>query len=582
MDLDQYITKYYSATEKSNLWEQILKLAGEIMSEATLRKGEFAKYGNRRPQTLLNKIKSEEEEDQWIELKPLNKFEVGKVIIDPEGDNTKEALKTIEDFLKLPDNEEKLKGTIFKDTQFDILCPDGLHGKVVKLGDMQKTAEYGGRGAGVGPKAAAWEAIISIAHNGNTEGIGSKDLARVHKYIQPQGEYLQTAKDILKNITDDSDPLPEDKFIPMGSESGTPTDLWIEAFREANAGKPKGATLTSKTDVISGNIKMSFKKAGGSQLMSGGRGETMATIMAVERSHGEEFAEETRSLIKEMKDDVRDQFAAFKLSAGGTITQLQQSIADKTEEGTVLTAREVMIDVQETLNKEMTSKIRTLLKETRPALQEGSDEIYNSKSFKYYVCEEALTGNLKFGKNSNSAATHLFSFNPNAEFCSFKTINEKLIEEITPKTSFNISWKTSGTGGRTWIALKGIMSESKQSFTIHSFLEMVAHTTIAEELGLVEDELLSEGLLGTLSGALLRKIGDASYLVYNKVMAKLEKSLNIIFEKLMELASRGLSPVASFLGFEMAYADTPANPDVADLAMGNPPHHEEICKGLQH
>ena len=56
------------------------------------------------------------------------------------------------------------------------------------------------------------------------------------------------------------------------------TSKWDEYFIAATGKPAKGATKTPKTDMILGSANISLKKYGGSQLMSGGKSETLATL----------------------------------------------------------------------------------------------------------------------------------------------------------------------------------------------------------------------------------------------------------------------------------------------------------------
>ena len=86
-------------------------------------------------------------------------------------------------------------------------------------------------------------------------------------------------------------------------------------------------------------------------------------------------------------------------------------------------------------------------------------EIFNSNEIKREAVREAMSGIAKFA-DAEAAATHMMKFGVDGRG-EFVPIDEKLVNKYSAATKFNISFKTSGTGGRAWTALKGIYTEEK-------------------------------------------------------------------------------------------------------------------------
>ena len=61
------------------------------------------------------------------------------------------------------------------------------------------------------------------------------------------------------------------------------------------------------------------------------------------------------------------------------------------------------------------------------------------------VVREAMTGNKKF-KDSLPKATHILKFDERGK-SNYVKIDDKYVDYVASQTSFNISFKTSGTGG---------------------------------------------------------------------------------------------------------------------------------------
>ena len=91
------------------------------------------------------------------------------------------------------------------------------------------------------------------------------------------------------------------------------------------------------------------------------------------------------------------------------------------------------------------------------AMTNALTEIFNSDEIKKETVREAMSGRAKFA-DKNAAATHMMKFDTDGKG-EFVAIDEQLVSKYSSATSFNISFKTSGTGGRAWTALKGIYKE---------------------------------------------------------------------------------------------------------------------------
>ena len=86
------------------------------------------------------------------------------------------------------------------------------------------------------------------------------------------------------------------------------------------------------------------------------------------------------------------------------------------------------------------------------------EELLNTKEVNREVVREAMTGNQKF-KDQLPKATHILKFDENGK-ADYVKIDNKYVDYVASQTSFNISFKTAGTGKNAWTATKGIFKEA--------------------------------------------------------------------------------------------------------------------------
>jgi hypothetical protein len=74
------------------------------------------------------------------------------------------------------------------------------------------------------------------------------------------------------------------------------------------------------------------------------------------------------------------------------------------------------------------------------------------------VVREAMTGNQKF-KDPLPIASHILKFDEDGK-SNYIEIDNKYVDYVASQTSFNISFKTGGTGKGAWTATKAIFKEA--------------------------------------------------------------------------------------------------------------------------
>ena len=345
--------------------------------------------------------------------------------------------------------------------------------------------------------AADWEKVICVAYN-MKNGMSEEEAveaAEIDEWKPKHKTVLPAGHKIVENAFGGST---KGNMLHYGSGSGSVTAKWDEYFIKATGKKAGGPTLTPKTDMKLSNANISLKKYGGSQLMSGGQAETLATLgFAYDNAPDSIKTKAFDTAWNKLKEDIEEQYVSFKLPPGGQIGKISS--------GKMKVDKKLKDLVIDSLTKQsaMTDAIR---------------EIFQDNEIKKEVVREAMSGKAKFA-DKESAATHMMKFGVDGKG-DFIAIDEKLVNSYTSKTQFNISFKTSGTGKRAWTALKGIYKEEKINLD----------DIIAESIDETDKEFLEEGLFSKVVKTVKNWITRLLKKVWDKIKKFLMKSLDIALD----------------------------------------------------
>ncbi len=216
------------------------------------------------------------------------------------------------------------------------------------------------------------------------------------------------------------------KAVHLGSSSESITNIWKEYG---------GTDNTPKTDLMIGNYRISLKKSGGSQLMSGAKGETTATLYAVADKLGIQ-----EQITKEM-DDYLSKFSSGRFIDNLTTQKKKGNVAQE------------LVDADK-MHKEFTNKLKSYF-ESNP-------------TFRNTVIHEAMSGELKFGSNSSARATHILVFDEKTLIHKWHTIDDSsFINEKAAGTKINVSFKstssTTKARGKTYSIFSTLRLLNEQS-----------------------------------------------------------------------------------------------------------------------
>ena len=208
-------------------------------------------------------------------------------------------------------------------------------------------------------------------------------------------QYYAGNQQALDNIVESlPNNLGKMRKLPTSSKA---TNEWIELGKYKEVGmRPNN---TPKTDVFSDKARISFKKAGGSQLMSGYEQEARATLMYAAQEMGDE------SIIQQVES----------LFEQPWLRNINSSVESEARANAQIR------------NRDLTKTVK---------------DLFANKEFKRLVLLEATSGAAKYGKNSDNTADHVFVWDMlNSGKNKLYTI-EQYVDHIFDQAQVLISLKT--------------------------------------------------------------------------------------------------------------------------------------------
>ena len=383
------------------------------------------------------------------------------------------------------------------------------------------------------PKGADWESLITDKYNeivGGTDTSASEQAKKFYPdYDKPAIKVAQSFNKQLKMTT------PMTQFGGGGGKANL-SAMWL---------KYGGTNGTPKTDMYTKNYNISLKKKGGSQLASGGKGETISTFYAALEYMGEDRSSQKE--IDKIMSMIENNFAKIKnrqLTAG-TATKI---ISGKKE---VELTPKLKDDLEtfastEKFHKELNAEItKNLNFEKKP-------------EFLKWYCFEAMSGYKKFS-NKTSVASICVEFDANTGAISksipvtsdgkssglsgLPTVSKEVVT-IASKMKVFSTWKT---GDGSPASVLRVLPEENESFR-GIILDELYNDKIANKVmvNLQEDLLqgdeffLIERIFNKLK-ALTSKAKNWLNNMYKKIIIRVKSALNKIkeigaklFEKLFE------------------------------------------------
>jgi len=504
-----------------------------FVSEATLDRGELAKRPAR-PAMFAKKIwsgtKIETEKGSDIIIKKLEM-----------GGNEYDASKSSDEQRFLDD--------------FENLNPRGQGLKITdpktSWNNITKSADYGGK-AGKGPTGADWESIITHQLNKllDKEKSDTDAITIASKYYP---EYEALGVKIAKSFREEFG----DNTMTQYGGGGGKTNLsksWT---------KHGGTNATPKTDMYTSSYNVSLKKKGGSQLASGGKGETLATFYAALEYLGE--SKDNKEGISNIMDAIKNNFEQVALEYSKS--DLDDITSGKKNVNLSSSDKKELAKFTETekFHKDLNIKLQDVMK-----LEENKDFM------KWYVFE-AMSGFKKF-KDKKSIASVCVTFD--AERGGLEKINVtsdggssglkvnnaskiKLSQELITKSEkikVYSAWKSSGSKPYSVLRLSNYDPINPD---IVPLVDCTFNDIIREEL---QNDIEANNVVKTLQEelvmldefALIKKVFNKMKSVgksaldwvqgfFKRVMAKVGK----VFESIKKLGAKMFEGLFEFLGIEI-------------------------------
>lgn len=370
---------------------------------------------------------------------------------------------------------------------------------------------------GAAPTGEDWEALIICGYNGIDENSNEWKRAQVF-WSSYGGEARNIAAEFKKIIK-------SNKLSQLGSSTAALNSDW------------GGTNKTPKTDILGdSNEKISLKKAGGSQLMSAGKEETLATFDAAMKMVGENQPQLLKSFLSKLEEKMG------AMNEKGTITALQQ-LRDSGEELTPAQEKAVAEMDQLQLNAKEINK--------------DMEEVFKDMYFKTCFCFEAATGTSKFA-DKNAVANELIEFEPSGKITAhlpMKTISDARI--LAVKNSFFVSFKTGGSTAKPYLSLRTKqVSKSKLAENL-TFRDIISEEFSRYNFG---EKILLEGnrqrldefqLFNTFINNVKNLSGKIKQQVKN-ILSAIMKRVKEAIDYIKTLGGKMFNAILNFLGMEVS------------------------------
>ena len=413
-----------------------------------------------------------------------------------------------------------------------------------KLTDVLKTGDFGGLG-GKGPSGADWENIIVKHFN---ELVGSPDHDKnANEAAEKFSEYADIGKTLAKNIQKRVGNSPITQFGAGKSKRNLST-FWVSYG---------GSDGTPKTDMYNSDYNISLKKKGGSQLASGGKGETIATFHAALEYLGKQDGDSPE--IDKIMKGIENNFA--KISTKYSKTALEKISKDKNLSPTDKKSVSEFLTT-EAFHKELNKEIqKNLTFEKQP-------------DFLKWYTYEAMSGYKKFSIEKGKASVCLEFDADNGSVSKFievtkggksngLTNNPEVSSDIigiSKKLKIYSAWKSSGSSPYSTLRLgltndfttMNFYNSNQNTDTLSTIIrkeilnDKIANAVLKENIyKLDEFKIISQTLTK------LKSIGKNALNWFKGLLSKIMKKVKQSLDRIKKLGSKMFQSLFDFLGIEL-------------------------------
>ena len=508
------------------------KVRNAFLYEKAMDPNEFAKYGGKRANILLKAI----DDGTPIETDS-GSFPLSWI------DNTdKEKLKTA-----IGGDKEKYAAVFKSGTRFKPILKNE-DGKEFTVKQIVKTAMFGGKGSSGEPSGADWEDIITHHYN-VLIGKPGFDPSATKAVEEKWDDFDQIGQTIAKNF---DDLLGGTGMVQYGAGKAKSnlSDFWQNPAK----GVTGGTDGTPKTDMYTSNYQISLKKAGGSQLASGGQGETLSTFYAALQHFSTDKA--GTAVINNTMKEIQDNFT--KLATSYSKGDLEKIARDKKKQGKLSdkdkTALEEFITTEEFHKKFNQEIIPTL------------NEISDAKVFKEWFIFEAMSGFSKF-REKKAIASVCMEFNANngsvTKFIEVTPAGKVAGVSGSPQVSGKIkkvaagaklyaSWKSSGGNPYSVLRVNSVGEDDNyDEMTLRGCIrKTIAEDKISQAFLREEVEELDEFRFIGRTFDRIKKMGKDAILWVKNLITKILKAVQQALDKIKRMGKKVFEGIFNFIGLE--------------------------------
>jgi len=437
----------------------------------------------------------------------------------------------------------------------------------MKLTDLEKTEDFGGK-AGKGPDGAQWESLIT--HQVNTEignELSDEDAKKIAEKFYPT--YEKSAKAIAKNFIKQ---FGKGKMIQYGAKASKSS---LSALWKEHGGK----NGTPKTDMYTKKYNISLKKAGGSQLASGTKEETISTFYAALEYMGEDKS--SKPEIAELMTKIEKGFKKVALDyTKGDLDKLAAGEKVKGKTKGKLTGQ----DAKEFKKFTQTEKFhKKFNKELEAVLKLGEN-----KRFVEWYCFEAMSGLKKFNPGARqSVASVCVTFDPakwtiskinvtdsgeSSGLVGVPTISSDL-KAKAKKTKIYSAFKSSGGKPYSTLRLSGDNYIKDKETLIGCTLNSIIRDEIlldedVKSLGLnLNEEIVALdefALIKSLHGK-LKSVGKNVQNWVGNLFKRIFEKVSQAMEKIKKLGKQLFDGLFQFLGIKITKVQTTLPSELVDF-----------------
>lgn len=392
-----------------------------------------------------------------------------------------------------------------------------------KISDISKDLNGFSTSSG-NPSGEDWEALIAVAvkKESGRSFAETPEWERISKYWGDWGDSaIKLGKEFIKRFKIND-------LNQLGSSTLPISTHWTKY----------GATnKTPKTDLLQDKHKISLKKAGGSQLMSAGKEEAIATVNAAMMTFG--------------------QTKAGKVKISSVIDTLEEKMVKLSEKGTVGSIED--LKGKKNLTQRELDRIAELEDGHLKAndINNKLDEIFTDLKFKSHFCFEAATGNVKFMDSPEGASNMMVVFKDTGKVSDTLTLDtaEKAGMVLAKGNKFYVSFKST-SGSKPYLALRTSKMTKKDLARLNeetkSFREIINEEInnsgifLTEELQQLDEFAIFSKLANKVKNVATNVLNKVKK-VWEAIMARVKMAFNYI-KKLGKMAIRGLM---NFFGLDI-------------------------------